>query len=55
MPGVATVHEDTSVETLLYTLIVTDSDPVSCFLAETVPIGAPFLLKLNQSTLGKNR
>ena len=53
MPGIATVHEDTTVETLVYNLTVTDSDPVTCYLTNTVPVDAPFILKLHLTTSGK--
>lgn len=53
MPGIANVHEDTTVETLVYNLTVTDSDPVTCYLTNTVPVDAPFILKRHLTTPGK--
>ena len=53
MSGIGHVHEDTTVETLVYNLTVTDSHPVTCYLTNTVPVDAPFILKLHLTTSGK--
>ncbi|CAC5411930.1 unnamed protein product [Mytilus coruscus] len=47
MPGIAHVMEDAVIETLVYNLTVTDSDPISCSIADTVPSNAPFLFKIH--------
>ncbi|CAG2193586.1 unnamed protein product [Mytilus edulis] len=47
MPGIAHVVEDAVIETLVYNLTVTDSDPISCSITDTVPSNAPFLFKIH--------
>ena len=46
LPASTSISEDVTAVTLLHTILVTDTDTVTCSLASTVPAGAPFTVKL---------